>query len=329
MVRSVRFVKDAWLNSGLGLLDFVPELEELRPDIFIVNEDGHTLEKAAQCVRLGIEYRVLQRRPEPGLPERSSSELRSRGASLPYRAEICGGWLDQPFINSKCPGYVICAQLTPNPAFTQGGLATSTRATLAQLMAAGLYRMEPETLARTVFRIENGIDQPHRPISGAQDALGLCLPGISFQYYDNGYWPRQVESISDPATLRWLEAHLSLYPLRPRAPGFDPLRGCNLRDSALESLTQASALCKNAIEQRGSDELSESISTCRQAQNVLFPAMFPPQILSEMARLEARGHFQNWKFTGCGGGGWALLMNAVDLPSAIPLKIAFDRLTLY
>jgi len=128
LVRSVRYVNQAWLSDGVGLLDFAQDLERLRPDIFVVNEDGHVREKQDLCARLDIEYRVLPREPEPGLPTRSTSALRSTGSlrgddTLPYRAEICGGWLDQPFVNRLQPGYVICAQLAPHPSFAQGGLA--------------------------------------------------------------------------------------------------------------------------------------------------------------------------------------------------------------
>jgi len=332
MVRSVRWVKDAWLSGGVGMLDFAEDLERLRPNIFIVNEDGHTSEKAALCARLGIDYRVLRRMPEPGLPARSTSALRAPGVPrsdmLPYRAEICGAWLDQLFVNRVQPGWVICAQLAPHSAFAQksGGLATSTRACLAQLKAASLPHMEPEALARLVFRVENGIDQPDHPVSGAQDALGLCVPGVSFQYYDNGYWPRQVDSTTRAQTLRWLEDHLSLYPLPPRPPGFEPLLGHGLQDiGALASLAQASALCKSAVKTRNPDDLSESLAMCRRAQKALFPAMYPPHILLEIERLESRGHFRSWKFTGAGGGGWVLLVDAQGLPGAIPLRISGEE----
>jgi len=327
MVQSVRYVTGASLNSGHGLLDFAADMERLRPDIFVVNQDGHSPEKAALCARLGIEYRVLPRRPEPGLPSRSSSALRSSAGlcggdgTLPYRAELCGGWLDQPFVNNISPGYVVCAQLAPHPAFAQGGLATSTRACLAQLKAAGLTRMEPEALARLAFRLENGIDQPGHPVSGAQDALGLCMPGVSFQYYGGGYWPREVQSLTDPETLRWLGSHVSLYRLRPRPPGFDPLEGHSLRRGGIEALARSAALCKSAIEGRDTGGLIESFASCRRAQQALFPAMFPAWVLSEMGQLEARGRIRGWKFTGCGGGGWVLLLGAGGLPQAIPLQI--------
>ena len=324
MLRSLRYVKQAQLNSGLGLLDFEEDLERLRPDVFVVNEDGHAPEKEALCARLGVEYRVMPRVPASGLPARSSSALRV--GSLPYRAEICGGWLDQPFINRLQPGWVICAQLAPNPAFmgAGGGLASSTRACLAQLADAGTARLASEDIARMVFRLENGIDQIDHPVSGAQDALGLCMPGISFQYYDGGYWPRQVQSVTDTETLLWMKAHLSLYSLRcPRLLGFDPLRGNNLRQggAALKSLAHASALCKSAIETRSLDALAESLTQCRRAQEALFPAMFPPEVLSEIEQLEAESRIRSWKFTGCGGGGWVLLLDAEGLPGAIQLEI--------
>jgi len=61
MVRSVRFVKEAWINSGSGLLDFEKELKELKPDIFFVNDDGYTPDKQALCRELGIELKVSKR----------------------------------------------------------------------------------------------------------------------------------------------------------------------------------------------------------------------------------------------------------------------------
>ena len=324
MVRSVRYVKEAWLLGGLGMMDFVEDVERLRPNIFVVNEDGHTPEKAALCAQLGIDYRILQRTPAPGLPERSSSGLRGKEDTLPYRVEICGGWLDQPLINRLRPGWVICAQLEPHPAFARvhGGLATSTRACLAQLKTAGISRMDPEALARLAFRYENGIDQPDHPVSGAQDAIGLCVPGVTYQYYDNGYWPRLLQSDTEPATLRWLEAHLSLYPLHARPPGHNPLLGHSLHGAAIEMLGESGVLCKSAIESQNLDDLAASLWQCNESYKTLFPAMLPPHILAEAEQWQAEGRFRSWKFSGCGGGGWLLLVDADGLPGAIPLKIS-------
>lgn len=76
MVKSIRFVKDAWINSGMGKLDFVKEVEALRPDVFFVNEDGVSDEKRRFCAEHGIELVVASRTPAEGLPARSTTAIR-------------------------------------------------------------------------------------------------------------------------------------------------------------------------------------------------------------------------------------------------------------
>jgi len=76
MVQSVRFVKRALISSGMGWLDAEPEIEHIKPDIYMVNEDGDRPEKKQYCEAHGIEYRVLKRIPKDGLPRRAGTELR-------------------------------------------------------------------------------------------------------------------------------------------------------------------------------------------------------------------------------------------------------------
>ena len=45
MIKAVGCVKDAFISKGSGMLDFKQELIDLKPDYFIVNTDGNTLEK--------------------------------------------------------------------------------------------------------------------------------------------------------------------------------------------------------------------------------------------------------------------------------------------
>ena len=40
MVKSIRYVKDACINQGTGVMDFIPTVEALKPDRFVVNADG-------------------------------------------------------------------------------------------------------------------------------------------------------------------------------------------------------------------------------------------------------------------------------------------------
>ena len=76
VVRSVRQVWDAVISAGSGWLDADAEIRALKPDVFIVNEDGDKACKRDYCRDLGIEYRVLKRTPAQGLPKRSSTDLR-------------------------------------------------------------------------------------------------------------------------------------------------------------------------------------------------------------------------------------------------------------
>jgi cytidyltransferase-like protein len=76
VVQSIRFVAQALISSGSGWMDAEPEIERLRPDIYLVNEDGDHPEKREFCQRLGLEYVVLHREPKPGLPRRQSTDLR-------------------------------------------------------------------------------------------------------------------------------------------------------------------------------------------------------------------------------------------------------------
>jgi cytidyltransferase-like protein len=75
-VSAIRFVTQAFISTGTGWLDAEPEVERLRPDLYVVNEDGDQGGKREFCAARGIEYRVLRRLPAPGLPRRTSTELR-------------------------------------------------------------------------------------------------------------------------------------------------------------------------------------------------------------------------------------------------------------
>ena len=76
LVGAIRHVHRAMVSTGVGWLDAAPEIAEIRPDIYIVNEDGDKPEKRDFCERRGIEYIVLRRVPREGLPRRQSTDLR-------------------------------------------------------------------------------------------------------------------------------------------------------------------------------------------------------------------------------------------------------------
>lgn len=76
MAGSVRFVRQALISTGYGWLDAEPELKQIKPDIYAVNEDGDKPEKKQYCQENGIEYVVLKRLPKAGLPRRESTVMR-------------------------------------------------------------------------------------------------------------------------------------------------------------------------------------------------------------------------------------------------------------
>lgn len=76
VVGSIKFVKQALVATGSGWVDADPEVRRLKPDIYVVNEDGDKGGKREYCQKMGLEYLVLKRTPAPGLPKRSSTDLR-------------------------------------------------------------------------------------------------------------------------------------------------------------------------------------------------------------------------------------------------------------
>ena len=37
MVKNIKAVKDAYINEGSGVIDFLPTLDKVKPDVFVVN----------------------------------------------------------------------------------------------------------------------------------------------------------------------------------------------------------------------------------------------------------------------------------------------------
>jgi len=76
MVQSIRFVKQALISSSSGWMDAEPEIEKIKPNYYVVNEDGDKPEKRKFCHEHGVEYVVLKRLPKEGLAARQSTDLR-------------------------------------------------------------------------------------------------------------------------------------------------------------------------------------------------------------------------------------------------------------
>ncbi len=319
MVKAVRYVKDAWINKGSGLMDFEEDLRQFVPDMFLVNEDGHSPAKAALCRELGIEYKILQRIPESGLPPRSTTSLRSGNhCNLPYRLDLAGTWIDQPYVSKFAPGWAVTISLEPTVDFMERcGMSTSTRNAARKIWPYDLPNEHPEKLAEMLFRYEN--EPGRQEISGAQDSIGICMPGLNRHYYNKGYWPEKIESCHDEAILNWLEEHIFMVLLWPRKQGLDVLKGAQIEKTGVEALAAAADACWSAIMQRDLQAFASAYRASFEAQTAMFPAMMAPGV-SEVID-QYRDQALAWKMAGAGGGGYLALVCEKPLPNAIRIKI--------
>lgn len=343
MVKSIRYVKDACINAGSGVLDFLPTLDVVKPDILVVNSDGGSEDKRRVCEERGIEYVVLQRDPHEGLTARSSTDLKKTEPQIPTRLDIAGTWIDQPYVSQYAPGWAITISLEPTFEIRERcGLSTSTRNTIRKIWPYQLPNMDPEMLAKLVFCFENDPERSDGIISGAQDAIGICVPGLCRHYYDNRFWPEKIEMCQDERILRWLEQHLVMIPMEPRRPGCSVVEGKDITKEKVEALAAAADRCWQAIMDTDLPAFAHAYRDSFDAQTAMFPGMVRP-VESLECSVESSpevGSIQDvidkwsrvpgvlaWKMPGAGGGGY-LACVVEDAPSfclshpeAIPLTI--------
>ncbi len=309
MVKAIRYVKDAFINEGSGIMDFVPTVERLRPDILVVNEDGANPEKEAFCRKMGMDYIVLPRVPSDGLAARSSTDLKRQTSMIPTRLDIAGTWIDQPYVSHYGAGWAITISLVPNFEIRERcGLSTSTRNCIRSVWPYRLPDMDPETLARLVFCFENDPERSDGIVSGAQDAIGICMPGLVRHYYEGHYWPVRFETCHDEEVLRWLEERLCLVPMFPRRDGCSVVEGATIDTAHVKALTSAADDCWNAILDRDLDRFAAAYQASFEAQIAMFPGMMQPGVQEYIDRYSAMDGVMAWKMPGAGGGGYLALV---------------------
>lgn len=320
MVKSIRYVKDACINPGSGMMDFVETVDRIKPDIFVVNEDGGSEAKRRFCAERGIEYIVLQREPETGLEARSTTSLRTTVKSqLPYRLDLAGTWIDQPYVSKFGAGWAVTVSLEPTIEFMErGGMSTSTRNAMKKIWPYHLPDYNPEMLAKLVFCFENEPEKDGH-ISGAQDAIGICIPGLSRHYYDHHYWPEKIETVHDEAVLSWLEEHLCLIPMFPRPAGTSVIAGSRIDEAGVRALTTAAAACWEAILARDLPAFAAAFQASFEAQTAMFPAMVSEAVQQWIDRYKEKA--LAWKLSGAGGGGYLVLVCETIPVEGIRIKI--------
>ena len=315
MVKALRCVKDAWINRGSGIMDFEAEVRKLKPDIFFVNTDGFTPAKEVFCRENGIRLIVSKRLPHEGLPARSTTAIRKE-CRIPYRIEICGGWMDQFCINSLYPGSVITLQIEPSCEFNdRSGMATSSRKKAIELWQTVIPPGDRKELARMLFCMENPPGTVN--ISGAQDQLGLLLPGLNKLNFDNNFWPVSIESDCRPETLLFMQRHLSLIPLPQRKEDFDVYAGKNINLDSIRRLAESAENCWQAIQNRDPVGWGKASGSCLTAQLELFPSMATDELFEVLDQYKDR--ICGGKMTGAGGGGYLILISENPIENALQI----------
>ena len=330
MVQNIKAVKEAYINEGSGVIDFLPTLDIVKPDVFVVNAEGGSDTKRQLCEERGIQYIELQRTPAEGLQARSSSSLKAamqksessdeKGNGIPTRLDLAGTWIDQPYVSMHHPGWAITISLEPTfEVRDRCGLSTSTRNMIQKIWPMKLPKMDPEMLARLVFCFENNPEREDGHISGAQDSIGICVPGLCRHYYDNNFWPKKIESTNDEMTLRFLEEHLVMVPMEPRKPGCSVVEGKDITPIKVRALADAADACWKAIQGRNIEAFAAAYKASFEAQVAMFPGMVAPTYIGHPEQdnryiADTIAHYSTiddvlaWKMPGAGGGGYLALV---------------------
>jgi cytidyltransferase-like protein len=280
IIKSISFVKDAFIGSGSGKLDFIKEFKNIKPDIFIVNEDGNCEEKRKLCKKYNVEYIVLKRFNNLNIPLRSTSDI-IKNINIPYRIEMAGGWLDQPWISKYSPGPVITISVEPTYKFEdRSGMATSTRNKAIELWGNNIPFDNYEKLSKILFCYNN--PPGSRYISGSQDSLGIILPGINYLHYNGDYWPDKILSTCDEKILIWLEQNYKLVQIRSKSTNCNIFAKMNIKKQLIKKLSLYSSKTWENILDMNEKELGKNIWLSFKNKVEIFPLTLDKKLMEKI-----------------------------------------------
>jgi hypothetical protein len=262
---------------------------------------------------LGIKYVILERKPHPGFEPRSTTQLRQRD-QMPYRIDLAGGWLDQPFVSKHYPGPVITISLEPTLEFNErSGMATSTRRHAQEIWGPKLPQGDYEKIAKILFCYDN--PPGTKVISGSQDTIGLVYPGLAYAYYEGEYWPSRIEHRVDEPLLQFVENSIYLVSLGPRFDSYDVLANTNLNRENAKALADAADGHWQAILDRDIVRFGKTMRDVFEAQVALFPNTMNERVAAIIN--EYRDSVLGWKLSGAGGGGYMVFVSENPIPGAV------------
>jgi hypothetical protein len=237
---------------------------------------------------------------------------------MPFRIDVAGGWLDQPYVSKYYPGPVITISIEPTVEFNdRSGMASSTRRAALDMWGSRLPAGSPEKLAKILFCYDN--PPGTRYISGSQDAIGIVMPGLNMAHYRNEYWPERIETVHDELILQFIEKSLYLVPLGPRGREYEVLSETHIDAAGAKALADAALGCWNALLNRDIWGFGRCFKESFHAQVAMFPLMMNEAVAEMIEQYKDRA--LGWKLSGAGGGGYLILVSDKPIENAIQILI--------
>ena len=320
IVKSIKYVDDAFLASGSGLLDFEPDIKRIKPDIFVVNHDGHTPEKETLCKKLGIEYIVLERIPEPGLPPTLQFRNKKRfdgsltGYALPAAGSISPGF--QKYIPDQLWWHRSGRQwiLMTVQVWQQAQEMSEYRFGVTGILKVIMNKMQECFSVQKILPVKH-ISQVHRIISD------LLYPGINRLYYNGDYWPEKIESTTDKELCDWLSDVLWLVPLEPRPDGYDPLKIMHLEKPLVKELGESGERCWQAILKKDVNGLGKAMKDTFLSWKKILPLTVPDWVMKEMETKYFPGY--PGAITSGSGGGYVIVVSEQEIKGSIKIQVRY------
>lgn len=317
MLEALQVVHRVEVSSPIGPLSFREQLEQFKPDFFVINEDGHTDKKRELCKSLGAEYVVLKRQPHSGLSARSSSGIRSMD-QIPHRLDIVG-FFDQVFLSEVCPGSTVMCGLEPMELDDRSGMASSTRETIRRVFGNALPRDKTEEeIAKIIFACENPPGRQY--VSGVVDALGLVSCGLSKFNFEGGYWPASIDRIHDESVMQWFENHVQIVQTRPRPIDYNVFSGAeDYSEPKARRLAAAGEATWAAIQNMDHHHLGACVNETSDACKAMISGYISDGVLPILSAM--RDQHLGVKLLGAGGYGYMLVVSEQPVEGGLRVTV--------
>lgn len=307
---------------GEGKIDFKNALTELRPDIFIVNDDDSSIEpKKKLCDELNIKIEFVTREvPQELVPTSTSNIINKINYSLkaPLRIDFAGGWADVPYIMDGKKGYVSNVAIRPLVEYKAGkfnfsgyprgsGLSTSTAAKLLEMLNSKTYNAEPkslENIGEDLFNLEN---QELKWFIGRQDQYGIVYGGFHCFEFGQDYAKPIDLNISKDTLEAFRSKLLLLHTSESRNAQvaveevYKNYKSSNGQEAISELVTCGLQFAKT-LERQEYDNCAKIIERNWNAQKLLAPSSTTAK-LDEMHSFAKANGALGGKLCGAGGGG--------------------------